>query len=160
MSPWWKRIAIALLAAFVVAQFIPVRKTNPQFDPGGSLWAASPAPPEISAIFQRSCQDCHSNHTRWPWYSHVAPVSWFIADDVNSGRRHLNVDDWNTYSLEKRQSKLTKICEELKSGDMPDSNYTFIHRGAKLTDQDKAALCGWAETSRQALLHAEIAVHP
>ena len=155
-----KRIAIGVVAALVVAQFIPLEKTNPAFDPAGTLWATSSAPPQITAIFQRSCQDCHSNLTKWPWYSHVAPVSWVVVSDVNGGRRHMNVDEWSSYSLEKRQGRLTKICEELKSGDMPDSKYLLIHRSAKLTDQERTALCNWAEATRQALVRVESGAHP
>jgi hypothetical protein len=66
----------------------------------------------------------------------------------------MNLDEWGTYSVEKRESKLTKICEELKSGDMPDTKYTLIHRGAKLTDAQRATLCDWAEATRKGLLDA------
>jgi hypothetical protein len=155
-----KRTAIGAVAALVIAQFIPLEKTNPTFDPAGTLWATSSAPPQVTAIFQRSCQDCHSNLTKWPWYSHVAPVSWVVVSDVNGGRRHMNVDEWGSYSLEKKQGRLTKICEELKSGDMPDSKYTFIHRGAKLSDQERTSFCNWAEATRQALARAEFITHP
>lgn len=155
-----KRIWIGLLALLVAIQLIPVAKTNPTFDPVGSLWLTQNVPADIGAILQRSCQDCHSNRTKWPWYSHVAPVSWTVASDVNGGRRHFNMDEWGEYSLEKRQSKLTKICEELKSGDMPDSKYLLIHRSAKLTDQQRATLCDWAEATRSVLGRANAATHP
>ena len=167
-----RRTAIGVAAALALAQFIPVQKTNPVVDHAGTIWAATTAPPQIIATFQRSCQDCHSNLTKWPWYdchsdetnwrwySHVAPVSWVVASDVNGGRRHLNVDEWALYSLEKKQGRLTKICEELKSGDMPDSKYTFIHRSAKLSDQERTTLCDWAESTRQGLTRAESAAHP
>lgn len=156
----WKRIGIMVLVIVAAIQFIPVTKTNPAVDATNSLLSANAAPPEIAAILQRSCQDCHSNRTTWPWYSHVAPVSWVVAGDVNGARRHMNLDEWGSYSVEKRQSKLTKICEELKSGDMPDSKYLLIHRGAKLTAQQRATLCDWAQATRKALGSPAGAAHP
>ena len=152
--------AIGAAAVIALIQLIPVHRTNPAFDPAGTIWASTSAPPQIISTFQRSCQDCHSNLTKWPWYSHVAPVSWVVANDVNGGRRHFNVDEWGSYSMPKKQDRLTKTCEEIKSGGMPDSKYTFIHRGAKVSDQERAALCEWAESARQALVRAEVGAHP
>ena len=143
-----------MLVLLVAIQLIPVAKTNPAVDSGKTLLTGNGVPAEVSEILQRSCQDCHSNRTKWPWYSHVAPVSWVVAGDVNGARRHMNLDEWGTYSVEKRQSKLTKICEELKSGDMPDTKYTLIHRGAKLTDAQRGTLCDWAEATRKGLVDA------
>lgn len=155
-----KRIAIVTLVLLVAIQLIPVARTNPAVNARSSLLASGALPVGVSAILQRSCQDCHSNRTTWPWYSHVAPVSWVVASDVNGGRRHMNLDEWGSYNLEKKQSRLTKICEELKSGDMPDTKYTLIHRGAKLTDQQRTTLCDWAEATRKALAQAETTGHP
>jgi len=146
-----KRIGIAFLALLAAAQFIPASRTNPTFDSGGSIWAIATVSPDASAILQRSCQDCHSNRTKWPWYSHVAPVSWVVANDVNVGRNHFNADEWGSYSLEGKQTKLSKICDELKSGGMPDSKYTLIHRSAKLSPQQRTVLCDWAEATRASL---------
>ena len=146
-----KRVWIGVLVLLAAIQLIPVAKTNPAVDGGKTLLAGSSVPAEVSEILQRSCQDCHSNRTKWPWYSHVAPVSWVVASDVNGGRRHMNLDEWGSYSLDKKQSRLTKICEELKSGDMPDTKYTLIHRNAKLTDAERGTLCDWAEATRRAI---------
>jgi hypothetical protein len=155
-----KRIGIVVLVLLVAIQLIPVAKTNPATDTTKTLLAGNNVPAEVSEIFQRSCQDCHSNRTTWPWYSHVAPVSWVVASDVNGGRRHLNLDEWGSYSLEQKQSRLTKICEELKSGDMPDSKYLWIHRNAKLTDQQRTTLCDWPEAARKGLGNPVGASHP
>ena len=156
----FKRIGIGLLVLLAVAQFIPASRTNPTSDPGESIFAMATVPPDASAIFQRSCQDCHSNRTKWPWYSHVAPVSWVVASDVNEGRNHFNADEWGSYSLEGKHTKLSKICEELKSDGMPDSKYTLIHRSAKLSEQERTALCDWAEATRRALVRSEATAHP
>lgn len=159
MGVRWKRITVIVLVLLVAIQLIPVGKTNPAVDSGKSLLAGNSVPAEVSEILQRSCQDCHSNRTKWPWYSHVAPVSWVVASDVNGARRHMNFDEWGSYSVEKRQSKLTKICEELKSGDMPDTKYTLIHRSAKLTDAERATLCDWAEATRSAITNPAAGEH-
>lgn len=153
-----KRLLI-LAGVLILAQLIPVTKTNPVVDARSSLLASEGLPADVSATLRRSCQDCHSNRTAWPWYSRVAPVSWVVASDVNGGRHHLNFDEWGAYDLEKKQSRLTKVCEELKSGDMPDSKYLWIHRGAKLTQQQRAALCDWAETTRRAIINPAAGGH-
>ncbi len=160
MQVSWRRIALVFVAVVVLIQFIPVHRTNPAVDPAQTLWASGLVPPGFQTIFQRSCKDCHSNLTTWPRYSHVAPVSWMVTSDVNGGRSHFNIDDWGTYSSEKKQSRFTKLCEEMKSGGMPDSKYTLIHRSARLTAQERTEMCSWAEAARQTLVRAEAAGHP
>lgn len=147
----WKRITVIVLVLLAAIQLVPVTRTNPAVDARSSLLSSDGLPADVSAMLQRSCQDCHSNRTTWPWYSHVAPVSWVVAGDVSGARSHLNLDEWSSYSLEAKQTRLTKICEELKSGDMPDSKYLWIHRSAKLTQQQRTTLCDWAEATRKDL---------
>ena len=82
---WLKWIFAALVAVFVLLQFTSPPRTNPPVAPGHDLLATNPPPPEIAALLHNACYDCHSDETRWPWYSHIAPVSWLVADDVNTG---------------------------------------------------------------------------
>src|SRR5271165_2324423 len=81
-----KKVVFALIGVLVLIQFVQPKRTNPPVVPSRSLEAHVPVPPQVSAILKRACGDCHSSETVWPWYSHVAPVSWLVADDVNVGR--------------------------------------------------------------------------
>jgi hypothetical protein len=105
-------------------------------------------PPEVTAIFERSCKDCHSYRTQWPWYSQVAPVSWYVVSDVNEGRDHLILSDWARYDRKKALKRLDDICDEVGDGDMPPWPYVLIHSTARLSDADKSVLCNWTNEER------------
>lgn len=151
MRPWVRRVLQILLVAFLAAQFFPIRRDNPPVDPAKTLYAATAVPANVHAVFDRSCHDCHSNETVWPWYSRLAPVSWIVADDVHSGRKHFNLSEWNTYPDEKKVRKLGEICEQVKTGEMPDEKYTLMHHGTSLSADEKAMLCSWTENARKAV---------
>jgi hypothetical protein len=116
-------------------------------------------PPEIAAIVGRSCMDCHSNQTVWPWYSYVAPTSWLLERDVHRGRSHLNLSEWSQYNVNQRQHLLAEIASEVKNREMPLPQYTFIHHNAKLSDADTDLVYGWARVERRRL-RASLAVVP
>jgi mono/diheme cytochrome c family protein len=121
-----------LLAVAVLIQFIPFghNHTNPP-STKEPAWDS----PATRELVRRACFDCHSNETKWLWYSSVAPVSWLTQSDVTNGRSHLNFTEWD-----KPQRHAKDIAEEVKSGDMPPWFYLPMHSDAKLTDAEKAAL--------------------
>jgi hypothetical protein len=133
----FKGIFVLLIIALIGIQFIDVEKTNPPAT--GEIQAS----PEIMKILHNSCYDCHSYTTKWPWYSDIAPISWFIADDVKSGRQHLNFSEWERYNDVKKEKKLQSIWEEINSGDMPVKSYTFVHPGSELDFTKKGAIKKW-----------------
>jgi len=96
---------------FVVAQFVGPAKTNPVSDPSVALESKLQVDPKVETILDRSCADCHSNRTRWPWYANVAPVSWFVIGHVNDGRRDLNLSEWGNYDKRKQTTRLNQMCE-------------------------------------------------
>src|SRR5258706_1469494 len=98
MKKWLKIALIAVVAFLVVAQFIRPSRANPPIDPTKTLVATTPVPPSVQQTFERSCYDCHSNNTVWPWYSNVAPASWLLADDVKDGRRQVNFSERAGYT--------------------------------------------------------------
>jgi|SRR5579871_288483 len=130
-----------LLALLIAAQFVQPDRANPPTDPSASFAAVAKPPKAVCEVVARACGDCHSNQTVWPWYSRVAPVSWLVASDVKEGRSKLNFSQWNIYGSEMTQIKLGEICREAKRGEMPPWYYIPIHRGAKLSSWDVAALC-------------------
>jgi hypothetical protein len=128
---------------FVVAQFVGPAKTNPVTDPSLALESRLPVDPKVETILIRSCADCHSNRTRWPWYTNVAPVSWFVIGHVNDGRRDLNLSEWGNYDKRKQTTRLDQMCQLAKAGDMPLGSYTPLHPGSKLSGDEVKALCEW-----------------
>jgi len=139
----WSVVAIGLI--LVAAQFIRPARTNPVIDPSRALATARPMPAHVAHVFDRACRDCHSNETRWPWYSHVAPVSWFVIDHVNHGRIHFNYSDWSRYEPDEAARLLKKACELAREQAMPLRTYTLMHRSARLTREEVTALCAWSE---------------
>jgi hypothetical protein len=143
-----KLLLIVVACLFVIAQFKRPAKTNPAFEQSAAFEAHVQLDPKIAGILDRSCNDCHSNKTRWPWYANVAPMSWFVIDHVDHGREHMNFSEWGNYSSEERKALLGGFCELVKEGAMPLSSYTPLHPGSKLTDEDKKLICEWAAAER------------
>lgn len=132
-----KKIALGFIVILIGIQFFSVNKTNPP------VTAEIDAPPEVMAIFKRACYNCHSNETKWPWYSNVAPVSWLVAGDVEEGRKHLNFSEWGDLTRNKIAHKKEDIWEEVNKGDMPLWKYTIMHSEARLSDKDKDIIRNW-----------------
>ena len=150
------KIAALLLILIVVGiQFVRPARTNPAVDESQTIFARTQMTPEVAAILDRSCRDCHSNKTVWPWYTNVAPVSWWLSDHVHEGRRNLNFSDWSQLPLDRQDRKLRQICDEVQDGVMPLSSYTPMHPQARLSDQDKKTLCDWTEKERQRLAQGQ-----
>ncbi len=141
-----KYILIILIIGFIAIQFVnrPDKSTTTEVTPA-HITKQLQVPANVEAIFKRSCYDCHSNHTTWPWYSSVAPASWLVADDVASGRKKMNFSDWTALSESKRESRLNEICEEIKADEMPLPKYLILHGDAKLSQADKDIICAWVE---------------
>lgn len=96
-------------------------------------------------IVARACGNCHSDQTNWPWYSHVAPLSWWIENHVREGRAELNFSQWTTYSTRRKRDELDSICGVISNGKMPPTAYTVIHPEARLATRDKEAVCLWTK---------------
>lgn len=148
-----KWAAVAVVVIFLLIQFDQPMRTNPVSDPALAMQTELRVPPDVAATLQRACDDCHSNQTRWPWYSYVAPTSWFVADHVNSGRYFINFSNWVRPGKEPIDSedRLKAMCEEVKSGGMPLSSYLLIHWNAKLSVGDVSLICNWTDQERQRL---------
>jgi hypothetical protein len=144
-----RRLALVLLVLFVVAQFIRPAKTNPPTNPSANLMTK--APRDVAQIFDRSCRDCHSNETRWPLYSQIAPMSWLVAYDVREGRDHFNYSEWTSIDSDDQDKLLGGVCSLTKRGRMPQWQYLVMHRSAKLSPADVTTLCTWSEKSRDTI---------
>src|SRR4051812_17472697 len=116
------RIVLSLVVVLIGIQAIPVNRVNP------ARASSVPAPQNVSAILKRSCYDCHSNETVWPWYSHVAPFSWLIARDVHQGRRELNFSTWDSMTARRQARKMKETSKEVEEKEMPPFVYLIVHR--------------------------------
>ncbi len=146
-----KIIAIILFAGFVVLQFFRPERLNPPIVQAETIESNVEVSPEVGKIFERSCNDCHSNKTIFPWYSNVAPVSWQVVDHINEGRQKLNFSIWSSYDLKKQDGKLKQICNQVTDGEMPMYQYVWVHWNAKLTAEDVKTLCDWTGKQREIL---------
>jgi hypothetical protein len=131
--------AIALVMMFAAAQMVPVDRSSPPA--AGDL----AAPPDVERIIRAACYDCHSNRTRWPWYSRVAPVSWIVVRHVETARRRLNFSDWSDYASDPgtKARKLDEIRSSIADGTMAPWYYRMLHPEARLSGRERGAIAAW-----------------
>jgi hypothetical protein len=133
------KVMIGLGAVVALAQLARPTMDNPPV--AGDIQV----PAEVAPLLKRACYDCHSNETKWPWYSNVAPVMWIVARDVEHGRKHLNFSVWESYEQGRKLKKLKEIAEEVEENEMPLGIYVTMHSEAKLTEAEKKTIVEWAE---------------
>jgi len=147
-----KWAAIAIFVVFVGIQFIrPDYGSVAAFNPENTLESTVTVPADVNAVLARSCNDCHTSQTTYPWYSNIAPLSWGIASHIKDGRRHLNFSEWNSYDTAKKRKKLSEVCGEMEEGQMPLDQYLWLHPSAKVTPAEIKAVCDWTEVEREKL---------
>lgn len=146
-----KKILIAALVLFIAIQFIRPEKNISSGPHANSIDKLYPVPKDVQAVLKRSCYDCHSNNTYYPWYNNIQPVAWLLAHDVNEGKEEFNFDEFNSYNLSQKRRKLSELANEVKEGEMPMSIYTIIHRDAVLSDAEKQRLITWADSLKGSL---------
>jgi hypothetical protein len=148
-----KKVLLVLLLAFVAIQFFrPARNlaTGPEaFAKDISTVHAVSA--DVQVILQKACNDCHSNHTNYPWYSQVQPVAWWLADHIKDGKKELNLSEYAGYNLRRRYHKLEEVAEQVQENHMPLDSYTWMHQEAKLSATEKQTLINWATALRDSM---------
>ena len=146
-----KKVLIIVIVFLVAIQFITIDKTNPPLEMSKDFISTTNPPSDLGTVIKSSCYDCHSHHTKYPWYSNVAPVSWLIKDHINNGRNHLNFSTWADYSEKKKDHKLEECIEMVKSGEMPMNGYVMLHDEAEITHENKMKLISWFTELRDSL---------
>jgi hypothetical protein len=139
------RLLLGFVLLAIAIQLIRPARTNPPENPAKTIYASLKVDPALMPILERSCKDCHSNRTVWPWYSGVAPASWMVIHHVNEGREKMNFSEWGGYDADQTQAFLGRMCREVSQDHMPLSSYTLIHRNAFLSDADRQAICNWTQ---------------
>ena len=149
MSRRLKQAAAALVIAFAAAQFVRPGRANPPTDTTRTIQAHAGTAPELVAVLDRACGDCHSNGTVWPWYTQVAPLSWLMAYGVAEGRKVVNFSEWAGYPPEVQRALLSASCRDVTAGKMPGA-YTLLHPEMRLSPQDIATVCAAAQKAEAA----------
>ncbi|MFZ2429909.1 MAG: heme-binding domain-containing protein [Lutibacter sp.] len=140
-----KKILLGILAVFILIQFFRPEK-NISKNEMNAMGTVMEIPVEVTKIIQTSCSDCHSNFTNYPWYSEIAPASWYLAQHVKEGKENLNFSGWTAYNKDQQAHILKDIKEVLNEREMPLKSYLLIHKDAKLTENQYQILYDWANT--------------
>jgi len=154
-----KNIAIFLVFLFLVIQSIRIDKTTESVNPTTDFIALTSANAEIANTLKIACYDCHSSQPTYPWYTNIAPVSWWIKHHINEGSQHLNFSIWGTYKDKRKNHKLEECIEMIEEGEMPISSYTLMHGEAKLTDSQKLQLVEFFKALKNAMPQPEEEQH-
>ena len=142
-----KIIGVILITVFVLIQLMPRDHNENGTKPVNGITKVYPVPENVGAILKRSCNDCHTNHTNYPWYAQLQPFRLILDGHIRDGKAELNFDEFGTYTPRRQRSRLRAIGESLDEGSMPLSSYTIIHRNAILTKEDKLLLENWVKSA-------------
>ena len=151
----WQYLVGGIAVIGLAVQFVPNELPAVEANNPDDLIGSGIVSEEISGILKTSCYDCHSNETKYPWYSHVAPVSWLVSKDVREAREELNFSTWQAYDMMEKLEKLDDIAIEVKEGEMPLGIYTVIHSSAKLDDAQRQLIVEWAEATMDVVVEEE-----
>lgn len=154
MRRWSKRkkILLGLLLLFVAAQAVRPPKNIGKPSGTSDIATVVTVPDDVMAVLKKSCYDCHSDYSNYPWYDEITPVNWWVAHHIKEGKRELNFTQFGSYSARKKNHKLEEIAETVEKGSMPLKSYLVMHGDAKLTDAQRRAVITWANESRRRVL--------
>ncbi|HMH33135.1 MAG TPA: heme-binding domain-containing protein [Puia sp.] len=144
-----RKILIVLLLVFIVIQFIRPARNNGPVTTKNDISHYVHVPDTVLHVLQRSCYDCHSNHTDYPWYVNVNPVGLWLRSHINDGKRAINFSDLSSFDKRKLDHRLSDIAEQVEKKEMPLSTYTFIHRYARLSEGQIHLIKDWTDAARK-----------
>ncbi|WP_020596646.1 heme-binding domain-containing protein [Spirosoma panaciterrae] len=140
-----RKILIALLVILVLIQFFRPEKNQASGMSPNDITTKYAVPANVQTVLKRSCYDCHSNNTTYPWYNNIQPVAWWLSHHIDEGKRELNFSEFATYQPKRARHKLDEIEEVVNEGSMPIGSYLWIHGDAKVTPEDAKLLADWAK---------------
>lgn len=151
MRKFFKTVGWILLITLIIIQFFrPKKNINPGDQPNG-IAKAFPIPSDVKTILDKACMDCHSNNTRYPWYNNVQPVAWWLANHVDDGKKELNFDEYITRRPRFQYRRMEQTIDLVKKGAMPIESYTWTHKDAILTEDEKTKIYDWARSVMKTL---------
>lgn len=143
-----KKILLFLLAALLIAQFFGPEKNQGDMASIDYFYNETNPPEDVKVILKESCNDCHSDITRYPWYNNITPVNYWLASHVKDGKKHFNISNWEGNSVKRKDHKFEELIEMVEEKEMPLNSYTWTHPEAKLTDAQIKAVVDWAKLVR------------
>lgn len=142
----FRKILLFLLAALIIIQIFHPKKNKAEGAQPNYIGNNFAIPADVKTILAKACYDCHSNNTRYPWYANIQPVHWWLDKHVKNGKKGINFDDYTGKSLRYQYHKMEEVIDEVKEGKMPLNSYTWTHKDARLTDEEKSKITTWAQT--------------
>jgi hypothetical protein len=146
-----RKLFLPFLGAIAIGASGLALRPTPTPQPAQPLLEASNIDPTTLAMLERSCQNCHSQRTEWPWYSHLPPASWLVHSDVNRARAHMNFSQWHNLTADERRTLLAEIGAVVRKGIMPPAHYTLLHPSSKLSRTERDRIYQWTRTERSRL---------
>lgn len=141
----FKKIGFGLLLILIIAQFFGPEKNEGNIDSVNAFITETNPPAEVTKILKNACFDCHSSHTRYPWYNNITPVNYWLDEHVRDGKKHLDFSKWSEYSLKKKEHKMDELHEEVEEKEMPLNSYTWTHADANLSQEQIDAIVAWGK---------------
>ena len=144
---------MGLLALLIIIQFFQTEKNSNTTASAlaNDISTIYPLPDNVKSIVETSCYDCHSNNSNYPWYDNIQPVSWWLHNHIEEGKKEINFNEFASYSIRRQYKKLEEIIKQVKEDEMPLSSYTIIHTNAKLSPEKKLILSAWAAALRDSI---------
>lgn len=155
MNKKWIITLAIVLAALIIIQFFRPEKNFSKENMGDDIVFHLQIPTDVKKKLVNACYDCHSNTTRYPFYSRVAPVSWLMAQHIRKGKWNLNFSEWARYEKKEQLELLDDICEMITEGEMPLKSYVFMHSKARFNEKEIGDVCAWAEQAAEVVLGGE-----
>ena len=146
-----KWTGLLLLTAFIVLQFFRPTKNKSDVISNNDITKLYAVPRDVENILKTSCYNCHSNNTVYPWYAEVQPVAWWLNGHIQNGKKDLNFSEFGTYRIRRQYKKLEEIDDLVKDNKMPLDSYLWIHKNAKLNDDQKKVISNWVTTVRDTI---------
>ncbi len=147
----FKKILLLLIVILVVIQFIHPKRNKKEGEQPNYIGKIYTIPEDVHSILAKACLDCHSNNTRYPWYCNFQPFDWWIAGHIRKAKKGVNMDEYSNRSLRYQYNKLKEIVEQVKKGEMPLNSYTWIHKDARITTEEKNKIMNWANAIQDSM---------
>lgn len=145
-----KTAMLVFIGIMIIIQFIPAGKKNISTTTSVySLEKTMNVPEEILGNLKNGCYDCHSNNTKYPWYSNIQPVTWWLKSHIEEGKEHLNFDEFGNLDTESRAEMMEEMAEVIEEHEMPMASYTWLHPEARFNDNTNNAIVTWLKSQSE-----------